>query len=108
MRYEVILPSAVRSSTGSSPTIVLPADADLRADLVVSASSAPTTLDAVVEHSNDGGATWVPLGSFTQVGAVATATRTLSISRPTSGLLRASWTAVGTSYTFSISIRGAY
>ena len=107
MALSYILPSAVRTTGAgvTSSTIAVPQDAALRANLVVTASSGPTTLDVSIEHSEDGGTTWITVGSFTQVGAVGTASQSISIAAPTSGLIRAKYTIVGTSYTFSLSIR---
>jgi hypothetical protein len=105
MPYDIVLASAVRTSTGSSANLAYPKEAWLRVELNVSASSAPTTLDVSVQHSNDGGTTWVTLGSFTEVGAVSTASQSIAIAPPTSGLVKVIWTAVGTSYTFSVTIR---
>lgn len=89
----------------SSPNLSVPQGADLRADLIVTASSAPTTLDVKIEHSEDGGTTWQTLASFTQVGAVGTAKQSLQIPGPTSGLIRGTYTSVGTSYTWSLTLR---
>lgn len=106
MAYDIVKPSAVEAgATGQSPNFVAPKDQSLRAELNVTASSGPTTLDVRIQHSNDGGATWVTIGSFAQVGAVATAQQSISIPAPHSGLLRVDWSKAGTSYTFSVSIR---
>lgn len=93
------------AATASSNNLTIPRVAAIRADLILTASTAPTTLDVKVEHSEDGGTTWLSLGAFTQLGAVATGKQSLHIPAPHSGLVRATYTSVGTSYTFSVTFR---
>jgi predicted NAD/FAD-binding protein len=102
MAVDIILPPATRSATGDSGPIVVGTGEDLRFDQIVTASVAPTTLSLFVEHSPDGGTTWTQVGAFTQVGAVGTASESVSVRRPNSGLVRVRWAIVGTSYTFSV------
>ena len=107
MALDFILPSALRGTTGGaqSGTISVPMDQHLRAELVVTASAAPTSLNAQVQHSSDGGNTWVNLKAFTQVGAVSTSSESIEIQAPTSGMIRVNYASVGTSYTFQVTIR---
>lgn len=103
MAYDVLL-SGAKTSTGVSSTISLPANSNIRADLILTASGSPTTLDVIIEHSYDGGTTWVKLAAFTQLGAVSSGSQSLHIPAPHSGLLRSSYTISGTSYTFSLAL----
>lgn len=106
MPYDIVFPSAARTAaTASSPALTIAAASYIRAELDVTASSAPTTLDVKIEHSNDGGGTWKTLKAFTQVGAVGTAFQSLEILPPCSGVVRATYTVVGTNYTFSVTLR---
>lgn len=105
MAYDTILPSAARAATGDSGAIVVGTGEDLRLDLALTASAVPTSLNVVVEQTNDGGNTWVLLKAFAQLGAVATGSESVHIPRPTSGVIRARWTVVGTSFTFSVVLR---
>lgn len=105
MAYDILLASAVRSSTGQSGTVSYPRDEPIRAELDVTASSAPTTLNVRVQHSPDGGTNWYTIGTFTTIGAVATGRESIPIAPPHSGMLRIDFTVVGTSYTFSATLR---
>lgn len=106
MALDTILPSALRTAgTASGNNISTPRDAFLRAELDVTASTAPTTLDVKIEHSNDGGTTWFTLAAFAQVGAVGTNRQSISVPAPNSGICRATYTLVGTNYTFSVTLR---
>lgn len=105
MALDILLPSAVRSGSGQSATVAYAQDVPLRAELDVSASSVPTTLNVRVQHSSDGGTTWYTIGAFTQVGAVSTARESIAIAAPHSGMIRIDFTVVGTSYTFSVTLR---
>lgn len=106
MAYDILLASAVRTAgTAQSGTVSYPRDEPVRAELDVTASSAPTTLDVRVQHSSDGGTNWYTIGTFTQVGAVGTNRQSISVSPPHSGMLRIDYTVVGTSYTFSVTLR---
>lgn len=107
MAYHFPLPSALRTAGAgvASGSLSLPKDAPLRAELDVTASTVPTTLDVSIQHSPDGGTNWYTLGAFTQVGAVATARQSIALAAPTSGLVRALYTLVGTNYTFSVTLR---
>ncbi len=105
MAYDIVSPSSAKAADGQSNNFVVPTDADLRAELQVTASDTPTTLNVYIEHSSDGGTTWLRIGSFATVGAVATATESIAIPRPNAGLLRADWDVVGTSYTFFVTVR---
>lgn len=106
MALDIVLPSALRTAgTASGSTFSEPKAASLRAELDVTASTAPTTLDVKIEHSRDGGTSWYTLAAFTQVGAVATARQSLAIPAPNSGLLRVTYTVVGTNYTFSVQVQ---
>lgn len=70
--------------------------------LDVTASDTPTTLDVVIEELMTDDSTWYTAGSFTQVGAVGSANQTIAV--PLAGRkVRAKWTIVGASYTFSVS-----
>ena len=105
--YNFILPSAARVAGAgvASPTVVIPVDASIRAELDVTASTAPTTLDAKVQHTSDNGANWFDLAAFTQIGAVATGRQSIHIPTPHSGVIRVLTTQVGTSYTYSVTLR---
>jgi hypothetical protein len=100
--------------------------------LDVTASTAPTTLDVWIQkklHTFNGTAVWTDVGHFTQVGAVATAQRTVQIETtraantgnesaiqakaiaaatfnngPWGDEWRVAWTVVGTSYTFTVTV----
>lgn len=106
MAYDTLLASAARTAgTAQSGTVSYPKAANIRAELDVTASSVPTTLDVRVQHSSDGGTTWFTIGTFTQVGAVATARQSISVPAPHSGMIRIDYTVVGTNYTFSVTLR---
>jgi hypothetical protein len=106
MARDLILPSAARAAgAGVRTTMVVPADRPFRVDLNLTASTAPTTLDVKVEHSEDGGTTWNTLATFTQLGAVATGSQSVHVPAPHSELIAVTYTLVGTSYTFQVSVR---
>lgn len=107
MPYDIVFPALLRTAGASqvSSTLTVPQDANLRAEILVTASTAPTTLDCKIEHSPDGGTTWFSLGAFTQVGAVSSASQSIAIPAPNHGIIRANYTLVGTNYTFSVTVR---
>lgn len=106
MAYDILLASAVRT-TGSAQSVnySCPKGQPIRVELDLTASSGPTTLDVRVQHSIDGGTTWKTIQAFTQLGAVATGFQSVVIAAPHSGVLRIDYTVVGTSYTFSVTMR---
>lgn len=106
MSYNVIAPSALRTTSAGAglSTVTVPKAAFLRAELDVTASAVPTSLNVKIQHSIDGGTTWYDLKAFAQIGAVATGRESIEISPPTTGLLRAFYAIVGTSYTFSVAL----
>jgi hypothetical protein len=96
-------------------------------ELIVTASTTPTSLDVAVQTSLDGGATWFTVVNFTRVGAVASsrelvkvfsdaafATGIVPAADPAPGATlvvnnfawgdrwRVQRTSVGTSYTYSV------
>lgn len=68
-------------------------------NLHLTASSSPTTLDVVVQASGDG-TNWFTVGTFAQLGAVATGDKYLEC--PGGKYMRYTSTIAGTSYTYSI------
>ena len=103
MAYNEILPSALQATTGTGNSAVFAADTPLRAYLILTASTTPTTLDVDIEELAEG--TWRALASFTQLGAVATGFESIAIAAPHVGTLRAGFTIVGGDYTFEVGIR---
>lgn len=102
---DIILPSAARTASGNSNNITVPADANLRVDINVTAASGTSpTLDGKLQHSPDGGTTWIDLVAITQKTTTGTESKTASA--PTSGLVRFNYTIGGTtpSFTFSVSL----
>lgn len=126
-----ITASSVKSASGNSGVVRIPNPDSAVFYLIVTASSAPTSLDVYLQHSLDAGATWIDFAHFTQVGVATTAFQALQWTRKQTdgtagtdvigagdGVLaaakvingpiianyfRAKWVITGTSYTFSMS-----
>lgn len=100
MAQDLVLVSAARTTSGDSANLTYPKDRDIRIDINVSARSGTSpTLDIVVQHSPDGGTTWITLATFTQITASGTASQ--HVRAPHSGLLRVDYTIGGTSPSFT-------
>lgn len=91
--------SAARTASGQGPAVAVGDRGVLRLLLDVTAATAPTSLDVVVETSYDG-STWRSLGAFAQRTAAAQSER-----KSFSGCdryARVNYTIVGTSFTFAV------
>lgn len=92
--------SAARTAgTANSGTIVDEVGGACSALLNVTAVSAPTSLDVVLQESFDNGTTWIDAYHFERLTAVSTAWMPPI---PIGGRIRWQWTVVGTSFTFTI------
>lgn len=75
----------------------------LRAQLNVTAASGTTpTLNAIIEDSVDGGATWNTIGTFAQ--RTAAGREVINITTPFANNLRVSWTIGGTTPSFTFAV----
>lgn len=92
--------SATKTTTGTSTGVLLGRQRSLSLVLAVTAVSSPTTLDVVVQTSNDN-STWRTFMTFTQVTTGPTSSQRLSAGGADK-YLRLSYTIAGTSYTFSV------
>lgn len=72
--------------------------------LHVTAATAPTTLNVLIEHSVNGSTSWATLATFTQITTTVPASRRVVVAAGTTvrRYLRASFTVAGTSYTCSV------
>lgn len=100
---KVLVPSAARGANGNTTAEVVGAARNVDIVLDVTAASATSTLDVVVETSHDG-ATWFTAtgNALTQATAVGVQHKRISVNGP---LVRVRWTVGGTtpSFTFSVS-----
>ena len=106
-KYDIITPlvSAVRTTTGTHLLGNWPANYDeVVGYLNCTASATPTSLDVDYQTTPDGGTTWFTHSSFTQI--TTTGTQRLVFTRPAGLDARISYTIVGTSFTFSLSLEG--
>ena len=96
--------SAARTVTGTStPTLGLGRATALRAQLTVSAAIGTTpTLNAFIEDTLDGGATWNVIGTFAQ--KVAASQEVINITTPFADQIRVRWTIAGTTPSFTFAV----
>lgn len=109
-----VLASAARTTSSQGTAVELPANCrKFSFQIVCSARSGTNpTLDAIVQHSIDGGTTWFDLVTFTQLTATGQELKSYaeveSSSAQTVGkLVRAKWTVGGTTPSFTFAITGA-
>lgn len=101
---EIPVASAARTASGDSGALTGYGPAQtLRAQLnVTAASGTAPTLDAVIEDSVDGGATWNTVGTFTQ--ATAATRQVINVTTPFADTLRVRWTVGGTTPSFTFAV----
>lgn len=101
---ETPVPSAARTTSGDSAALqgYGPASS-IRAQLNVTAASGTSpTLNALIEDSVDGGATWNTIGTFAQ--RTAAGREVINITTPFGTQLRVRWTIAGTTPSFTFAV----
>lgn len=101
---ETLVASAARTTSSDSGALKgFGAPKVIRAQLNVTAASGTTpTLDVVIEDTLDNGATWNPIGTFTQKTAVAR--EAINITSPFADTIRVRWTVGGTTPSFTFTV----
>lgn len=101
-----LVPLAVYSATanGSSFTMSIPGWASFV--LAATADVTGTTLDCDIEAYDPTSATWNVIDSFTQIGGTTPSRERIILDGIPERIIRAAFTIVGTSYTFSVSASG--
>lgn len=101
-RPDATLASAARTASGNGAAFNTNQATSLEGFLTVSAASGTTpTLDARLETSVDGGATWTTVAAFTQITAAGARNRVFG---PLGDLCRWAWTIAGTTPSFTFTI----
>lgn len=95
---------AVAASASGTAAIGYTAQAIFVAELDVTAATGTTpTLNVIVEHSSDSGATWATLATFAQ--KTAAGIEVIRISAAHGDQIRASWTVGGTTPSFNFTVK---